>query len=43
VVAVWDAKIEDKDPEPRQDKQLSKQLREVIAGARPKLTMTESQ
>ena len=41
--AVWVANIEDQDPEPRQNKQLSKQLREVIAGARPNMSITESQ
>jgi len=41
--AVWASNIEDHQSEPRQKKQLSKQLREVIAGARPNLSIRESQ
>jgi len=41
--AVWAANIEDQEPEPRQNKQLSKQLREVIAGARPNQSIREAQ
>ena len=41
--AVWAANIDDQEPEPRQNKQVSKQLREVIACARPHLSNTESQ
>jgi len=41
--AVWAANIEDQEPEPRQYKQLSKQPREAMAGARPNLSITEAQ
>ena len=41
--AVWAATIEDQEPEPRQNKQFSKQLREAIAGARPNLSIRDVQ
>jgi len=40
--AVWAANTEGQEPEPRQNKQLSKQLREVKDGARPNLSITEA-
>ena len=40
--AVWAATIEDQEPEPLQNKQFSKYLREVIAGARPNLSIREA-
>ena len=40
---VWAATIEDQEPKPRQNKQFSKQLREVLAGARPNLSIREAQ
>ena len=40
---MWAANIEDQEPEPRQNKQLYKQLREVIASARPNLSIREAQ
>jgi len=41
--AVWAATIEDQEPNPRQNKQFSKQMREVLAGARPNLSIREAQ
>jgi hypothetical protein len=40
--AMWAANTEGQEPEPRQNKQLSKQLREVKDGARPNLSITEA-
>ena len=37
--AVWAATIDDQKPEPRQNKKFPKQLREVVAGARPNLSI----
>ena len=39
---MWAANTEGQEPEPRQNKQLSKQLREVKDGARPNLSITEA-
>ena len=41
--AVWAATIDDQKPEPRQDKEFPKQLREVIAVAKPNLSIREAQ
>jgi len=41
--AMWAATIDDQKPEPRQNKEFSKQLREVTAGARPNLSIREAQ
>jgi hypothetical protein len=40
--AVWAATIDDQKPEQRQKQGLCKQLREVIAGARPNLSIREA-
>ena len=42
-LAVWAETIEDQEPEPRQNKQFSKQLREMIAGVRPNPSIREAQ
>jgi hypothetical protein len=41
--AVWAATIDNQKPEPWQDKEFPKQLREVIDGARPNLSTREAQ
>ena len=41
--AVWAATIDDQKSEPRQDKEFPKQLREVITGARPNVSIREAQ
>jgi len=43
MLAMWAAAIDDQKPQPRQKQGLCKQLKEVIAGARPNASLGEAQ